>query len=189
MLIRERVRAAWALGALLLLHPVAGHAQATPTGSPDPLAALNFLLGTWKASTDAVGAAGATAIGSYSFQRDLAGHMLSRRSSQDTCTGPATFDCQHHDQLTLFVDPSSVGSGLSALYLDSEGHVIHYTVTVPAPQTAVFQSVAAPGAPAFRLTYHLQGTGEKAIMEGSFEGAAPGSAEYHPYLRWRGAHL
>ncbi len=156
-------------------------------GAQDPLRPLDFLLGTWAAKTTGAGSAGANAAGTYTFRRDLDGHALQRTSSTDTCKGPQSFDCQHHDQLTVFADANSPhGSGFYALYLDSEGHVIYYVVTVPDAHTAVFASQSSSGAPHFRLTYHLEGSGAAAVMKGSFEGSAPGSEEYRAYLRWAG---
>jgi tartrate dehydratase beta subunit/fumarate hydratase class I family protein len=71
--------------------------------------------------------------------------------------------------------------------MDSEGHIIYYTVSTPDPQTAIFLSQGPPTAPKFRLTYHLEGTGPKAIMTGKFQMAAPGSEDYHSYLEWSGS--
>ncbi len=155
-----------------------------------PLASLHFLLGTWIASTNpAAGTSGASALGTYTFSLDLGGHALQRTGSLDSCKGPKTFDCNHHDQLTVFPDPHGAvihGSSLFALYLDNEGHVIYYTLTTPDPHTAVFDSQGPATAPKFRLVYHLEGDGSKAVMTGKFQGTAPGSDEYHSYLEWSG---
>lgn len=160
--------------------------QPAKAPAPSALAALDFLLGTWSAQTTG-GAAGVQSAGTYTFRRDLAGHALQRASSTDSCSGPQSFDCQHHDQLTIFEDPAKPhGASLYALYLDSEGHVIYYVVTTPSPDTVLFTSQAPAGAPHFHLSYHLQGTGPNAVMHGFFEGAAPGSDTFHPYLEWTG---
>jgi hypothetical protein len=162
----------------------------TPTTPSDPLAPLDFLLGTWSAKTNApAGTANAQASGTYTFHRDLNGHALQRTSSEDTCKGPSSFDCAHHDQLTIFPDPHGEAlhhSTLFALYLDNEGHVIYYTVSTPDPHTAVFNSQGPPSLPKFRLTYHLEGAGPSAIMAGKFQMAAPGSDDFHSYLEWSG---
>lgn len=178
------------LFALSLLCPALffSHAQnGVAKNTSDPLQPLDFLVGTWSAKTSAGGTAAATVSGTYTFRRDLAGHALERSSSTDACKGPADFDCQHHDQFTVFADSASPhGSGLYALYLDSEGHVIYYTITTPDPRTVVFLSQGAAAAPHFRLTYHLEDSGASAIMSGKFEGAAPGSNDFRPYLQWSG---
>jgi hypothetical protein len=174
----------------LLLSAAASFAQ-TPTTAPapDPLASLDFLAGTWTASTTTAGSAAAHANGTYTFRRDLEGHALQRTSSADHCTAPAAFDCNHHDQLTIFPDPHGQAlhhAGIFALYLDNEGHVIYYTVTTPDASTAVFNSQGPPTLPSFRLTYHLQGSGPTAVMTGKFQVAAPGSTDFHSYLEWTG---
>jgi hypothetical protein len=173
-------------------------ATATLTAqTPDPLTPLDFLTGTWIAATNTAGNSAGTVLGTYTFSRDLAGHTLERTGTVASCKGPQDFDCNHHDRLTVFPEAGA----LAALYLDNEGHVIHYTVTTPDPHTVVFLSAPTPGAPTFRLTYHLEGTGPKAVMFGKFQMAAPvrvpsgrslpagvasGSTDFHSYLEWSG---
>jgi hypothetical protein len=176
---------------VLALCAVSLAAQApVSTAAADPLAPLDFLLGTWSAKTTASsGSAGALETGTYTFRRDLNGHALVRSSSADTCKAPASFDCAHHDQLTIFADSNAIAihkSSLLALYLDSEGHVIYYTISVPDAHTAIFNSQSAPSSPKFRLVYHLEGDGPKAVMSGKFQMAAPGSDDFHSYLEWSG---
>ena len=181
------------LALTLLAAAIAATAQ-TPTQPPaqpsDPLAPLDFLTGTWNAhSTSTTGSAAADVTGTYTFRRDLNGHALDRSTSADTCHGPNTFDCSHHDRLTIFSDPNALAAhhaSLLALYLDSEGHVIYYTVSTPDANTAIFLSQSPPTAPHFRLIYHLEGSGPAAIMTGKFQTAAPGSTDFHSYLEWSG---
>jgi hypothetical protein len=164
-------------------------AQTSAVPASDPLAPLSFLLGTWTASTAATDNAGSQVLGTYTFRRDLAGHALQRTGTVATCKGPQDFDCNHHDQLTIFPDPNGQaihGSSIFALYLDNEGHVIYYTVSTPDAHTAVFNSQGSASAPKFRLTYHLEGDGPKTVMTGKFQFAPPGSDEYHSYLDWSG---
>jgi len=180
------------LAILLLTASTIPLAAQAPAATPpaDPLTSLDFLVGTWVAKTNATaGSAGAEGVGTYTFRRDLAGHALTRSSSVDNCKGPKDFDCSHHDQLTIFADSHAVAehnASLLALYLDSEGHVIYYTITTPDPHTAIFLSQSAPGTPHFRLIYHLEGDGHKAVMSGKFQMAAPGSDDFHSYLEWSG---
>ena len=163
----------------LLLAATLMAAAATSQAQTSPLDALNFLRGTWTASTNANGSAGATAIGTYTFARDLNGYALQRTGSLDKCTGPKTFDCQHHDQLTIYADPTGA---LAALYIDSEGHVIQYSIATPDATTAIFTSQGPAAAPHFKLIYHFDGK----VMTGKFQGAAPGSTDFHSYLEWSG---
>jgi hypothetical protein len=163
-----------------------------PTPPADPLASLDFLLGTWTAVTGATGTSGGQVMGTYTFSRDLAGHALQRTGTVASCKGPQDFDCNHHDQLTIFPDANAQAihhSSLLALFLDNEGHVIYYTLTTPDPQTVVFNSQSPASTPKFRLIYHLEGSGAKAVMSGKFQMAAPGSDDYHSYLEWSGTRL
>ena len=151
---------------------------------------LSFLLGTWSAKTDDTGTAGGKVIGLYTFRKDLDGHALQRSSSSDSCTGPETYDCNHHDTLTIFPDanalPSEHKAMVFALYLDNEGHAIYYVVSSPKPNTALFLSQGPPTLPTFRLTYTLDNKGPEPIMTGKFEMAPPGSQEFHVYQQWTG---
>jgi hypothetical protein len=141
---------------------------------------LDFLLGTWEAKTAGQKVA---AAGTYTFQIELNGTVVARHSSLDTCKGPADFDCKHGDFLYLFHDTATGpdDSGLRAIYFDSEGHVIHYTVSQPWPNMVVFQSVPSAG-PQFRLTYELA----SGIMKGKFQVLPPGMKDYQTYLEWSG---
>jgi hypothetical protein len=164
----------------------------TPAPATDPLASLDFLLGTWGANTSANGSSGGKVIGTYTFSRDLAGHAVQRTGTVADCKGPQDYDCNHHDQLTIFPDANAQAvhhSSLLALYLDNEGHVIYYTLSTPDPQTVVFNSQSPASAPKFRLVYHLEGSGPKAVMTGKFQMAAPGSDDFHSYLEWSGTRL
>jgi len=173
------------LTALLASATLGAHAQ-----TADPLASLDFLTGTWSAtSAPASGSANAAATGKYTFSRDLAGHSLERTTSADTCKGPKTFDCEHHDRLTIFSDPNALAAhhtSLLAFYMDSEGHVIYYAVSTPDAHTVVLLSQGPASAPKFKLTYHLEGDGPKAVMSGKFQFAPPGSDDFHSYLEWSG---
>jgi hypothetical protein len=144
---------------------------------------LHFLIGTWKAQTTAQGTAGAQSLGTYTFQYDLNGNVITRTSSTDTCKGPANFNCQHHDSLTIYRDAGDPTP--HAFYADSEGHVIHYDATTPDSNTLILLS-NSPG-PRFRLVYHL----EDGVMTGKFQIAGPvaatGTPEFKSYLEWSGA--
>lgn len=156
-------------------------AQGTPNQEQpaDPWSTLRFLLGTWEARTQG-GSAGAAVAGTYTFQLEFRNHVLARHSSSAGCKGPADFDCEHGD--LLYVYQESAGKPLKAIYFDNEGHVIHYEVTTPAPNTAVLVSAASPIGPQFRLTYELKGS----VMAGKFQIRMPGQSGFQSYLEWSG---
>jgi hypothetical protein len=154
-----------------------GSAQTQPA---DPWKGLRFLLGAWEAKTQG-GFAGAAASGTYIFRLELRDHVLARHSASAGCKGPADFDCDHGDLLYLYQD--AAGQPPKAIYFDNEGHVIHYEVTTPAPNTAVLLSAASPNGPQFRLVYELKGS----LMQGKFQLRMPGESEFHSYLEWSGA--
>lgn len=152
-------------------------AQTPPNATRDPLDALHFLEGGWAAHSTGQGA---TSEGTYSFLRELKGHVLARHGKPANCQGPASFDCEHGDLLYVFQE--APGQPLKALYLDNEGHVIHYDVTVPEPGTAIFLSEPAGGGPRFRLTYTLRGE----VLSGKFQMQLPGQTDWRSYLEWSG---
>src|SRR5258708_27522657 len=94
----------------------------------DPWTALGFLQGTWEAK--ASGDSGAQVQGTYTFQMELKNHVLSRHSHYAAgCKGPVDFDCDHGD--LLHVDQDTPGQPLKAIYLDNDGHVLHYSASTP----------------------------------------------------------
>ncbi len=156
------------------------HAQgiSVPT---DPWAALRFLEGTWSAHTLG-GSAGAQGSSAYTFKAELKHHVLVRHSEDyAACKGPASFDCEHSD--VLYVYQQAEGQPLRAIYFDNEGHVIHYEVSIPNPNKAVFISDASLPGPQFRLVYELK----DAMMSGKFQMRMSEQAEWKSYLEWTGA--
>ena len=146
----------------------------------DPWKALSFLEGTWSARTQS-GSAGAQVSGTYTFKAELKHHVLARHSEPADCKGPKAFDCEHSD--LLYVYQEAEGRPLRAIYLDNEGHVIHYVISIPEATTALFVSEASPSGPQFQLVYQLKG----AVMSGKFQTRMPGQSEWKSYLEWIGA--
>jgi hypothetical protein len=169
----------WIAG-LALLSASYTFAQTAARGSDGPWDALSFLAGTWEAKTQAGGAAGAAAAGTYTFVKELGGHILARHSSSTGCKGTSDFDCEHRDMLYIYQE--TTGQPLKAIYFDDEGHVIHYSVSTPASTSAVFVSDPSIPGPQFRLVYELKG----AVMSGKFQMHMPGQTEWMSYLEWSG---
>ena len=170
------------VAAALLLTSAVAQTKAQSTAGTDQLKPLNFLEGTLEAKTRG-GSAGAEGVGTYTFQQELKGRVLGRHTeSSSACRGPATFECGHNDLLYVYAE--SEHETLKAIYFDSEGHVIHYDVSVPEPATAVFLSYGDESErPEFKLIYQLKNT----IMSGKFQIRMPGQTDWKSYLEWSGA--
>jgi hypothetical protein len=153
---------------------LAGQTSPAPTWK-----ALNFLIGTWGATTRS-GSAGAATSGTYSFQLALRSHVLARYSSNSGCKAPADFDCEHGD--LLYIYPDAPRQSYKAIYFDNEGHVIHYDLSIPTPTSVVFLSSPSQAGPQFRLSYVLKGS----TMYGKFQMRSPGESEFKSYLEWEG---
>ena len=126
---------------------------------------LEFLFGDWKGMGTGEPGAG---VGKYSFQPDLNGQVVVRRSFNQLAKGP-----RHEDLLVIYADgPEGAQRGM---YFDSEGHVIRYKVTTPGPGRAVFESEGE--GPAYRLTYWMEGSN----LKGKFEVGG------RTYLEWDSA--
>jgi hypothetical protein len=150
------------------------------SASADPWNALAFLEGTWDAHTQG-GTAQAQGSGTYTFAPALKHHVLVRRSGDSAdCGGPKGFDCEHSD--VLYVYQEAQDRPLKAIYFDSEGHVIHYTVSTPDSTTAVFISEASSSGPQFQLVYQLKDS----VMSGKFQMRMPGQTAWKSYLEWSG---
>jgi hypothetical protein len=176
MMRRLALMASFALLIASCTHAQAPAAQAA--AKADPWAGLRFLLGTWQANTTG-GAAHAQSSGNYSFELELRDHVMTRQSAGAACKGPQDFDCQHSD--LLYIYPADSGQGWQAIYLDNEGHVIHYDVSTPKPGVVILLSPPSQG-PQFRLTYELSGD----VMTGKFQAKMPGQPDFASYLEWSG---
>ena len=149
---------------------------------PDPWKALSFLYGTWEART--TGGQPVATGGTYTFREELKGHILARHSTSNAgCKGPADFDCDHSDLLYAW-QPFPHGP-VSAIYFDNEGHVIHYSVSTPDANTAIFLSDPNQPGPLFRLVYERKGD----TLSGKFQMQMPARSEWQSYLEWSGAKL
>jgi hypothetical protein len=178
---------------LLTVSSIFSQAPATPadkkpssTGTsgsttPDPWIGIRFLLGSWESKTTG-GIAQAKASAGYAFRLELHEHILARHSRSGACNAPDDFDCQHSDLLYLY--PAPTGGALQAIYFDNEGHVIHYEVSAPTPNSVVLLSDPTQPGPQYRLSYELVG----GVMSGKFELKMPGQGDFISYLEWSGKH-
>jgi hypothetical protein len=128
----------------------ASSAQETTSG----WGALEFLLGEWVGEGEGQPGRGE---GEFSFQLDLQKHILVRKNFAlyPAAKGRPAF--RHDDLMIVYREPESAPP--EAIYFDSEGHVIHYTVAVSSDKkTFTFVSEEWPGSPRYRLTYLKTGS-------------------------------
>ncbi len=135
---------------------------------------LEFLFGNWIGAGSGQPGAGQ---GEYSFQPEINNQIIVRHNVAEYSSGPAS-GSRHDDLMIIYADTPK--SAVRAIYFDSEGHTIRYTVATPAPTSVVFESEASQPGPRYRLTYVLEGRS----LNGKFEMADPGKAEYKTYLSW-----
>ncbi len=155
------------LGAAAILH-----AQ-PPAPKPNPAwKQLDFVLGKW------IGVAGekdtplGAGEGAFSFQPELNGRIILRRNNASYSSG-----VQHDDLLVIYADPPD--GPPRAIYFDSEGHTIRYSLKFPADSSVVFESEGSQPGPRYRLSYWMEAN----VLKGRFEVAPPG-AGYKAYMNW-----
>jgi hypothetical protein len=134
-----------------------------------------YLVGEW------VGEGGGRpgqGTGRFSFRWDLQKHVLVRRNVSEYPAAQGRPAAVHED--LMVIHPVEKGA-MKAVYFDSEGHVIHYTVEAARDRgTLVFVSDPSPSAPRFRLTY-VKGQGAEVLIK--FEMAPPGKPDgFQTYL-------
>jgi len=133
-------------------------------------ASFEYLIGDWVGEGEGQPGQG---TGGFTFLPDLQDHILVRKSF---AAYPATKDrpaFRHDDLIVVYKDSESLPP--RAVYFDSEGHVIHYSVTVSADhKTVEFVSDTLPSSPRYRLTYFMTG-GDALTLK--FEIAPPGKPD------------
>jgi hypothetical protein len=147
-------------------------ATAVPAQGPpgDPFSALRFLLGEWVPESPAP-------AGHFEFTSDVQGKVMIRRNHADYPAAKPQPAVNHDDLMVFYRD-----GDVRATYVDSEGHVIRYTMEAKAPGAVTFVSETVPNTPWFRLSYKKLPDGR---LSGKLELAQPGTAkEFKTYLEW-----
>ena len=139
----------------------------------DPWKPFGFMMGEWTGSGSGKPGEG---TGEFSLKADLGGKILVRRNHNEYAPKAGQPKGMSHDDLMIIYPPQGAGSFL-ADYFDSEGHVIHYTVSFPDGKVVLVSDGAANG-PRFRLTYSKKSDTSLGI---DFEVAPPGQ-DFRPYL-------
>lgn len=143
-------------------------AQQTPES--DPWADWKFLLGEWTVGQGG-GVPGAATSGSFSLTPELGGKILLRKNHSEYAAAAGKPPVVHDDLMVIYRE-----AGMTrAFYDDSEGHVIHYNVSISADKKEIiFLSEQAAAQPRYRLTYQNLGAGSVTVV---FEIAPPDKPE------------
>jgi hypothetical protein len=157
----------------LLLGSQAVQAQNIPDKTKDSgWKKLEFLLGRWTGVSGAKDTPLGAGQGGFSFELELNRKIIVRRNQAAYDSG-----ARHEDLMVIYLDAPN--DSPRAIYFDTEGHVVRYNLTFPAPDGVTFQSDGSSSEPRYRLTYRPNGS----ALEGKFEIAPPGG-EYVTYLSW-----
>jgi hypothetical protein len=168
--IKELASAAALLAALALPNGSA-IAQTTPVLQP-ALAPIAFLVGTWTSAAGTVADTGETAAGRSTISVEVGGAAMLRRDHTDLSRGGKA--TESFDQLMLIYPESAT---LHADYTDGT-HVIHYASAAVIPDRSIaFTSVAAAGAPTYRLTYEVVDADTISVH---FDVEPPGASAFVP---------
>lgn len=156
---------------LAILFLAAALLAAQPAKSDTSWDQLSFLLGEWTGEGDGQPGQGA---GGFSFLPDLEKNVLVRKNRADYAATKDRPAFSHTDLMIVYREPGAVR--MRAIYFDSEGHVIHYTVDPSADGKAVqFLSDSSTANPRYRLTYTKTGDDTVGIQ---FEIAVPAKPDF-----------
>jgi len=133
---------------------------------------LDFLLGEWTGSAGEKDTPLGAGRGSFSFEPELKQKIIVRHNHAGYDSG-----AQHDDLMVIYLDAPN--DTPRAIYFDTEGHVIRYSLAFPSANRVVFETDGAQPGPKYRLTYWMEGES----LKGRFEVAAA-SSEYKTYLSW-----
>jgi len=139
---------------------------------PDPWKAFEPMIGSWVGEGGGGPGQGA---GEFSLEFELQKKILVRKNyaAYPEQNGRAAF--RHDDLMIIYLDESTQRP--RAIYFDSEGHTIRYTVNTSG-ENLIFESEPGEPGPRYRLTYAPAGDRAK----GKFEVRAPGESQYKTYL-------
>jgi len=117
--------------------------------SQDLWADWKFQLGDWNTQNSSR-VPGQASKGGFSLTAELDGEILVRKNHAEYPTTEGRPAFSHEDLMIIYHD-----GGVTKAYYDySEGHIIHYDVTVsPDKKEIVFLSEKGAAGPQYRLTY------------------------------------
>jgi hypothetical protein len=141
----------------------------------NPWEKWNYLIGEWVGEGSGQPGQGE---GKFSFQTDLDGNILVRKSHTVFPATTTSAGITHDDQ--LFIYRAGSDGSQEAIYFDNEGHTIKYKVTFT-DKSIVLTSDVIPNSPRFRYTYTML---DPKTVNSSFEMASPQAPEdFKMYLQ------
>jgi hypothetical protein len=128
----------------------------------------NYLIGEWVGEHNGQSGEGE---GRFSFQTDLGGNILVRKSHTVFPATDKSAAIVHDDLLIIY--PGSADNDPEAIYFDNEGHTIKYKVSYT-DKSIILTSGITPNETRFRFTYAKI---EDKSVNASFEMAHPQAPE------------
>jgi hypothetical protein len=142
---------------ILALVVLVGQAVAQ-TAADNDWKKLEFLIGKWTGVAGEKDTPLGAGQGEFSFEWQVNRKVIVRHNYAEYNSAP-----RHDDLMLIYLDPPQQTP--RAIYFDSEGHVIRYTLTFPKASSAVFESDGTELGPRYRLSYWM----ERATLQGKFE--------------------
>jgi hypothetical protein len=113
----------------------------------NPWEKWNYLVGEWVGEGNGQPGQG---VGKFSFQTDLDGKILVRKSQTIFPATAKSAETKHTDLLIIY--PGSDVNSQEAIYFDNEGHTIKYNVSFR-EKSIVLTSTVNQNMPGFRFSY------------------------------------
>jgi hypothetical protein len=134
----------------------------------NPWEKWSSLIGEWVGENNGQPGAGE---GKFSFQTDLDGKILVRKSRTRYPASTSSPEIIHDDLMIIY--QNGPDNPQEAIYFDNEGHTIKYKVSFT-EKSIILTSDIIPGTPRFRYTYSAI---DDKTVNGSFEMASPQAPE------------
>ena len=130
----------------LIVFLLACSAATAQTQTKNPWAEWEPFLGTWQGTG---GGGPGQGSGEFTFALELQGAVLTRHNYAEYPASKDKTAFRHDDLMVIYHDAEN---STRADYWDSEGHVIHYSVSLSPVGLSLASDPAQPG-PLYRLTY------------------------------------
>jgi hypothetical protein len=149
--------------------------------SKNPWEKWNYLIGEWVGEHTGKPGLG---DGKFSFQTDLDGKILVRKSRTVFPASTSSAELVHDDLMIIYLGGGD--NAQEAIYFDNEGHTIKYKVSFTEKSIVLTSNIIA-NAPRFRFTYTAI---DDKTVNASFEIATPQAPEeFKMYLEGKASKV